>query len=101
MARRLVFALLLMVLIPGAAAAGIERVEHRVEAEPGVTLSLLQVTARDARRADPVILIHGARVPGRARFDLPDATHYLHLDRPEHGRARFVDAVLAFLSAAY
>lgn len=28
---------------------------------------------------------------------LPDATHFVHLDRPERGRDRFIDEVLAFL----
>lgn len=29
---------------------------------------------------------------------IPDATHFVHLDRPERGRARFVDEVIRFLS---
>ncbi len=32
-------------------------------------------------------------------LELPDSTHFLFLDRPEHGRARFVEAVLAFLGS--
>jgi pimeloyl-ACP methyl ester carboxylesterase len=29
---------------------------------------------------------------------IPEATHYVHLDRPEHGRQMFLDAVLEFLT---
>ncbi len=28
---------------------------------------------------------------------IPDATHHVHLDRPEHGRKMFLDTVIAFL----
>lgn len=39
-------------------------------------------------------LVHAASV--RA-VTLPDATHFAHLDRPERGRARFLEETLAFL----
>ena len=29
---------------------------------------------------------------------IPHATHYVHLDRPEHGRGRFMAEVLSFLN---
>jgi pimeloyl-ACP methyl ester carboxylesterase len=29
---------------------------------------------------------------------IPDATHYVHLDRPEAGRSRFVADLLSFLA---
>ena len=32
---------------------------------------------------------------------IPDATHYVHLDRPERGRTRFLEALRTFLSHAY
>jgi pimeloyl-ACP methyl ester carboxylesterase len=31
-------------------------------------------------------------------LDLPQATHFVHLDRPEHGRDRLIDEVSAFLA---
>lgn len=40
-------------------------------------------------------LTHATRV--RA-VTIPGATHFVHLDRPERGRARFVDEVVRFLS---
>lgn len=33
------------------------------------------------------------------RLDLPDSTHMVHLDRPERGRERLLDAITAFLAA--
>jgi pimeloyl-ACP methyl ester carboxylesterase len=41
-------------------------------------------------------LVHAASV--RA-VTIPDATHFVHLDRPERGRARFLDEVVRFLSS--
>jgi pimeloyl-ACP methyl ester carboxylesterase len=40
-------------------------------------------------------LVHAARV--RA-VTIPDATHFVHLDRPARGRAQFIDEVVQFLS---
>ena len=39
-------------------------------------------------------LVHAALV---RRVEIPDATHYVHLDRAEAGRARFLQEVLDFL----
>ena len=40
-------------------------------------------------------LVHAPRV---RKVTLPDATHYAHLDRPEHGRDAFLKEVLSFLA---
>lgn len=40
-------------------------------------------------------LVHAPRV---RTVVIPDATHYVHLDRPERGRDRFLEAVLEFLA---
>jgi pimeloyl-ACP methyl ester carboxylesterase len=78
----------------------------------------------------PILLIHGARVPGLASFDLdvprgslaadlarrgfdvlskelvhpnvrvvviPQATRFVHLDRPEHGRSQLLHEVRGFV----
>ena len=34
----------------------------------------------------------------RRRVVIPEATHHMHLDRPERGRTRFLDEALSFLS---
>ena len=40
-------------------------------------------------------LVHAPRV---RKVTLPDATHYVHLDRPECGRSAFLKEVVSFLS---
>jgi pimeloyl-ACP methyl ester carboxylesterase len=40
-------------------------------------------------------LVHAARVRSVV---IPDATHFVHLDRPQHGQREFLEQVLAFLS---
>jgi pimeloyl-ACP methyl ester carboxylesterase len=40
-------------------------------------------------------LVHAARV---RTVVIPNATHFVHLDRPEHGQREFLQEVLAFLS---
>ncbi len=40
-------------------------------------------------------LVHAPRV---RKMTLPDATHYVHLDRPERGRSAFLKEVVSFLS---
>lgn len=40
-------------------------------------------------------LVHAPRVEVVV---IPEATHYVHLDRPERGRTRFLEAVLTFLA---
>lgn len=43
-------------------------------------------------------LVHAAEVDVVV---IPDATHYVHLDQPERGRARFLATVLRFLAEEY
>jgi pimeloyl-ACP methyl ester carboxylesterase len=40
-------------------------------------------------------LVHAPRV---RKMTLPDATHYVHLDRPERGRSAFLKEVVSFLA---
>ncbi|HEX5505580.1 MAG TPA: alpha/beta fold hydrolase [Thermomicrobiales bacterium] len=54
-----------------------------------------------SRPEDPVRLIeHLVHAPVARAVTLPDATHFVHLDRPERGRDRFLAEVLAFLADA-
>jgi pimeloyl-ACP methyl ester carboxylesterase len=51
-------------------------------------------------RPDPVFfmeehLVHADRVRS---IVIPEATHYVHLDRPERGRDKFIQEVLSFLN---
>lgn len=108
--------------VPGspAAPAPIARTEARIESEPGVVLALRRVAVPHAAGV-PVLLVHGAGGGSVASFDvqvpgyslaedlaraghptylveLPGATHFVFLDRPAHGRARFVETLLGFLA---
>lgn len=49
----------------------VTRHDFQVESAPGISLFVREVTASSAKPAHPILLLHGARVPGLASFDLP------------------------------
>jgi pimeloyl-ACP methyl ester carboxylesterase len=49
----------------------VRRTDFQVASEPGITLAVREVTANGTAGEVPVVLLHGARVPGVASFDLP------------------------------
>src|SRR5690348_1271654 len=54
------------------AGEGIARIGFRVKTEDGVRISVHEVRTSNATKGlEPLILLHGARVPGLASFDLP------------------------------
>jgi pimeloyl-ACP methyl ester carboxylesterase len=57
--------------------------DHRVTTEPGVQLFVREVSTAASRA--PILLIHGARVPGVASFDLPVPGGSLAADLAERG----------------
>ncbi|HJU25520.1 MAG TPA: alpha/beta fold hydrolase [Rhodanobacteraceae bacterium] len=70
----LMFLALLIVLPHGAASAqAIARKDFSVESAPGISLFVREVKsgAPQGGRKTPILLVHGARVPGLASFDLP------------------------------
>ena len=66
---------LLLALCTGAsarAAPALTRTQRTLVSEPGIQLSLHEVRAAGpGARGVPLLLLHGARVPGAASFDLP------------------------------
>lgn len=51
-----------------------------------------------SRAEDPQLFAaHATHAPEVRVIILPDATHHVHLDRPERGRARFLREVIAFI----
>jgi hypothetical protein len=60
----------LLICWPIAVAAQVRRTDHRVPGDPGISLFVRHVAPAQARGA-AVLLVHGARVPGLASFDLP------------------------------
>jgi pimeloyl-ACP methyl ester carboxylesterase len=71
----LVFALMMFVsaLPLGAqSVSSVLRKDFYVESEPGIRICLREIRSESAGSANgPILLVHGARVPGIASFDLP------------------------------
>ena len=62
----------LLVLCATACAADVSRFDFYVESDPGIHVFIREVSIpRSPASQEPVLLIHGARVPGVASFDLP------------------------------
>ncbi|PKA44868.1 alpha/beta hydrolase (plasmid) [Rhizobium sullae] len=54
------------------ALAEVERKDFRINAAPGIELAIREVQNTGPKRnGSPIVLVHGARVPGIASFDLP------------------------------
>lgn len=54
-----------------APAAGVSRQDFRVAGEPGIELFVREVGTASGKSGLPLLLVHGARVPGLASLDLP------------------------------
>ncbi|WP_211857030.1 alpha/beta fold hydrolase [Plastoroseomonas hellenica] len=75
----------------GSAQAEIRRVDFRVPGEAGIALFVRELVAGSIDAAlPPVLLLHGARVPGIASFDLPVAQGSLAADLAQTGHRVFV-----------
>lgn len=54
-----------------------------------------------SRSDDGLVFRHDATHAHRVELlNLPQATHFVHLDRPQHGRDRLIDATTTFLAGA-
>lgn len=72
------------------AQGAVGREEFHVDSDPGVSLFIREVKARDAKPAPPILLIHGARVPGVGSFDLDVPGGSLAGDLAERGFTVYV-----------
>ncbi|WP_433324477.1 alpha/beta hydrolase [Spirillospora sp. CA-294931] len=73
----------------------IERARWHVHGDPGIRVAVREVwhTGAFERRLPPVVLLHGARVPGAASFDLPVEGGSLAADLAAAGhRVHIMDA---------
>jgi pimeloyl-ACP methyl ester carboxylesterase len=43
-----------------------------------------------------LLLAHLVHAPTKRLVVIPDATHFVHLDRNEHGRQRFLEELMRF-----
>ena len=81
--------LLLFLLLPGwllsPADAFVSRQELFATSDAGVRIHIREVRTDAHRPCDPILLVHGARVPGIASFDLPVAGGSLAADLATNG----------------
>ncbi|KOF22368.1 alpha/beta hydrolase [Ensifer adhaerens] len=78
-------------LLGGAAQAAITRQDFTVISEPGVELSVREVSDTEGQYGKPpVVLLHGARVSGVATFDLPVEGGSLAADLVHAGHRVFI-----------
>lgn len=70
-----------------AMAQEVRRTDHRIAGEPGIELFVREVRAAEpgGGAAPPVLLLHGARVPSVASFDLPVEGYSLAADLARGG----------------
>jgi pimeloyl-ACP methyl ester carboxylesterase len=71
MLRLVSVAILLAAFARAAAAQDVERRDFFVQSDPGVQIFVREVSTARSRSGPAILLIHGARVPGIASFDLP------------------------------
>lgn len=79
------------ILLAGIAHAEIDRHDFAVESDPGIALFVREVRPSSLDPESlPIILIHGARVPGAASFDLSVEGGSLAGDLAQAGRRVFI-----------
>jgi pimeloyl-ACP methyl ester carboxylesterase len=74
---------------PARSSSGPVRRDHRIPGDPGVELHVREVRGGDGGGV-PVLLLHGARVPGVPSFDLAVAGGSLAADLADAGHAAFI-----------
>lgn len=79
--------------------AGIVRHDYHVPGEDGILLFVREICQTDSKDAKPILLIHGARVPGIGSFDLPVPNGSLAEDLAQHGLAVYVMDVRGYGSS--
>lgn len=88
---RTLFALGVPALFSATALADIERTDFSVMSEPGVEIGIREIVdGNQAPLGAPVVLLHGARVPGIASFDLSAEGGSLAEDLAHKGLAVYI-----------
>jgi pimeloyl-ACP methyl ester carboxylesterase len=77
-------------LVATVASSGVRREDFRVPGEPGIELFVREVRRDAPPGGEPILLLHGARVPGLASFDLPVAGGSLAQTLAEAGHRVYV-----------
>lgn len=83
-------ALLVASALAAGSGSGLVRRDHIVAGEPGIRLSVREIEPRSAGRRPALLLVHGARVPGIASFDLDAPGGSLAADLARRGLSVYV-----------
>src|SRR6185369_2908215 len=75
----------ILIAVAAVAQPGVQRKDFQVPGENGIQLHLREVVAAKAKDSSPILLVHGARVPGVGSFDLPVPNGSLAADSAEAG----------------
>lgn len=68
----------------------VTRQDFTVISEPGISLFVREVKSHDQKSNRPILLLHGARVPGIASFDLPVPGGSLAADLAQQGLTVYI-----------
>ncbi len=88
--RQFTFHVMLIASFLSSAAAGLSRKELFASTTDGVRIHMREVREGRGGGCDPILLVHGARVPGVASFDLPVPGGSLAADLAERGFCVYV-----------
>lgn len=87
----LAMGLMTVMAMAGPVRAEIRRADFHVPGDPGIQLFVRELTSEaPGRGLPPVLLLHGARVPGIGSFDLPVAHGSLAADLARSGHRVFI-----------
>jgi pimeloyl-ACP methyl ester carboxylesterase len=94
---QLIFCGLLLLVSRGVVAdAPVSREGLFARSDPGIRIHVREVRAGTQTGCKPVLLVHGARVPGVASFDLPVPGGSLAADLAQHGFCAYVMEVRGY-----
>jgi len=82
--------LVLTFFLVNQAGAFVSREELFADSDAGVRIHVREVRPTGRRACEPVLLVHGARVPGVASFDLPVLGGSLAADLADKGFCTYV-----------
>ncbi len=87
---RSLLALFVLITLTASASSAVIRRELFTTSDPGVRIHVREVRDSSRGPCDPILLVHGARVPGVGSFDLPVKGGSLAADLAEQGFCVYV-----------
>jgi pimeloyl-ACP methyl ester carboxylesterase len=87
---QLIGIVVLLASVLASAAALVSREDLFVNSDAGIRIHLREVRTEKERACEPILLVHGARVPGIASFDLPVPGGSFAADLAEKGFCAYV-----------